>query len=96
MGLGYVEGVTNDYIRHGPTTQFAAPSPAPGVPELPAKDRQRGAQGAQSVPDSRQLLQPQARLAGAAVPHPLPTHLCLLAYGGGLLWRAPAEQLYLN
>ena len=39
MGLGYVEGVTNDYIRHGPTTQFAAPSPAPGVPELPAKDR---------------------------------------------------------
>lgn len=24
MGLGYVEGVTHDYVRHGPTTLFAA------------------------------------------------------------------------
>jgi len=24
MGLGYVEGVTHDYIRHGTTTPFAA------------------------------------------------------------------------
>jgi hypothetical protein len=24
MGLGYVEGVTHDYIRHGTTTLFAA------------------------------------------------------------------------
>lgn len=24
MGLGYIEGVTHDYVRHGPTTLFAA------------------------------------------------------------------------
>jgi putative transposase len=30
MGLGYVEGVTPDYYRHGTTTLFAAPSP-PGI-----------------------------------------------------------------
>ncbi len=24
MGLGYVEGVTHDYVRHGTTTFFAA------------------------------------------------------------------------
>ena len=24
MGLGYVEGVTHDYVRHGTTTLFAA------------------------------------------------------------------------
>ena len=53
MGLGYVEGVTHDYVRHGTTTLFAAldiangqrthavqgaPSPS-GVPELPAPHR---------------------------------------------------------
>ena len=24
MGLGYIEGVTHDYVRHGTTTLFAA------------------------------------------------------------------------
>lgn len=24
LGLGYVEGVTHDYVRHGTTTLFAA------------------------------------------------------------------------
>lgn len=41
LGLGYVEGVTHDYVRHGTTTLFAAldiatdqmsaPPPAPGI-----------------------------------------------------------------
>jgi len=30
MGLGYVEGVTHDYIRHGTTTLFAALEVATG------------------------------------------------------------------
>ncbi len=30
MGLGYVEGVTHDYIRHGTTTLFAALDVATG------------------------------------------------------------------
>jgi len=85
MGLGYVEGVTHDYFHHGTTRLFAAQAPAPGAPQLSAKDRQRGAQGARSAPDRRQLLHPQARqsegLAGAAtaVFRPLHTNLCLLA-----------------
>ena len=31
MGLGYVEGVTHDYIRHGTTTLFAALDIATGI-----------------------------------------------------------------
>ena len=53
LGLGYVEGVTHDYVRHGTTTLFAAldvavgprahpvqaaPSPS-GVPRVPAPHR---------------------------------------------------------
>src|SRR3546814_7834684 len=30
MGLGYVEGVTHDYVRHGTTTLFAARNVANG------------------------------------------------------------------
>ncbi len=51
MGLGYVEGVTHDYVRHGTTTLFAAldiatggcfhrvqaPPSASGVPVLSAQ-----------------------------------------------------------
>ena len=54
LGLGYVEGVTHDYVRHGTTTLFAAlnvmngqvlaqcrpTAPASGVPGLLALDRQ--------------------------------------------------------
>ena len=29
MGLGYVEGVTHDYVRHGTTTLFAALATSP-------------------------------------------------------------------
>ncbi len=31
MGLGYVEGVTHDYLRHRTTTLFAAPDTAKGT-----------------------------------------------------------------
>lgn len=31
MGLGYVEGVTHDYVRHGTTTLFAALDIATGT-----------------------------------------------------------------
>ncbi len=46
MGLGYVEGVTHDYIRHGTTTLFAALDLATGeastvVPDLLATYRGR-------------------------------------------------------
>jgi putative transposase len=49
LGLGYVEGITHNYVRHGTTTLFAAfdhhgngpesvqtPSSSPGVPRLSA------------------------------------------------------------
>jgi hypothetical protein len=29
MGFGYIEGVTDDYQRHGTTTLFAAPGILP-------------------------------------------------------------------
>ena len=58
MGLGYVEGYTHDYVRHGTTTLFAAldiatagdrpvPEAAPprGVPGVPAVDRPGGPGG---------------------------------------------------
>jgi hypothetical protein len=31
MGLGYVEGVTHDYVRHGTTTLFTALDVATGA-----------------------------------------------------------------
>ena len=39
MGLGYVEGVTHDYVRHGVTTLFAALDIATG--EVPAQCKRR-------------------------------------------------------
>ncbi len=42
MGLGYVEGVTHDYVRHGiPTTLFAALDIASGTVLTECKARQR-------------------------------------------------------
>ena len=38
MGLGYVEGVTHDYTRHGTTTLFAALDIAPARFSLNAED----------------------------------------------------------
>jgi putative transposase len=35
LGLGYVEGITHNYVRHGTTTLFAAfdPTPGPSAPD---------------------------------------------------------------
>jgi putative transposase len=41
MGLGYVEGVTHDYIRHGTTTLFAALDVATGKVLAGCKKRHR-------------------------------------------------------
>ncbi len=41
MGLGYVEGVTHDYIRHGTTTLFAALVVATGEVITQCKPRHR-------------------------------------------------------
>jgi hypothetical protein len=34
MGLGYVEGVTHDHVRHGTTTLFASLDVATGTADL--------------------------------------------------------------
>ena len=41
MGLGYVEGVTHDYVRHGTTTLFAALDVASGQVLAQCKRRHR-------------------------------------------------------
>ena len=41
MGLGYVEGVTHDYVRHGTTTLFAALNAATGEVIAQCKPRHR-------------------------------------------------------
>lgn len=41
MGLGYVEGVTHDYVRHGTTTLFAALDIASGTVLIECKARHR-------------------------------------------------------
>ncbi len=41
MGLGYVEGVTHDYVRHGTTTLFAALDIASGDVVTQCKERHR-------------------------------------------------------
>jgi putative transposase len=41
MGLGYVEGVTHDYVRHGTTTLFAALDIATGIVFTDCKARHR-------------------------------------------------------
>jgi len=41
MGLGYAEGVTHDYIRHGTTTLFAALDEATGEVITQCKPRHR-------------------------------------------------------
>ena len=41
MGLGYVEGITQDYVRHGTTTVFAALDVATGLVLTECKSRHR-------------------------------------------------------
>lgn len=84
MGLGYVEGVTHDYVRHGTTTLFVALDVASGTvfAESRATSSDRG-----------QLRHPQtcqgAHLAGKppALSYPLHSHLLFLAESGGTLVR---------
>lgn len=68
-GLGYLEGVTHDYYRHGTTTLFAAlevkssevitrskpAPPSPRVPLVPAAPRRQPARHPRSAPRRRQL-----------------------------------------
>ena len=75
MGLGYVEGYTHDYVRHGTTTLFAALDIATGrvlaqcrkrhrheeFPGVPAVDRPGGAGGVGRPPRAGQLCDAQAR-----------------------------------
>src|SRR5713101_2994192 len=80
IGLGYVEGVTHDYRRHGTTTLFAALDTAKGTVLTRCRQRHR-----------RQLRHPQASarpaLAGGAatLSCALHSHLRLLAQSGGNL-----------
>lgn len=41
MGLGYVEGVTHDYVRHGTTTLFVALNATTGEVIAQCKARRR-------------------------------------------------------
>src|SRR2546427_3022609 len=74
IGLGYVEGVTHDYRRHGTTTLFAALDTAKGtvlhalsatpsasrISGLSAADRQQRAARPRRARDRGQLRDPQA------------------------------------
>jgi transposase len=69
MGLGYVEGVTHDYVRHGNTTLFAALDIAPGTVFTDCKPRHR----------HQEFLSFLKRIDGA-VPQPLDVHLIVDNY----------------
>ena len=69
MGLGYVEGVTHDYVRHGTTTLFAALDVATGHVLAQCKRRHR-----------HQEFLAFLRHIDANVPHPLDIHLIVDNY----------------
>jgi transposase len=107
MGFGYVEGVTHDYVRHGTTTLFAAldlldgtvlAPPSSGVPQLPAHDRQGGADRPRDPHRPRQLRHAQASEGQgvarrpAALAPPLRADLQFLAQPGRALLRAHQRQ----
>jgi len=58
MGLGYVEGVTHDYVRHGTTTLFAA---------LDNRDG-RGIHRMQAPPTGTRSFSPSSAALDAAIP----------------------------
>lgn len=70
MGLGYVEGVTHDYFRHGTTTLFAALDTATGTVIAQCKPRHR-----------HQEFLSFLRHVERAVPKNLDVHLVLDNYG---------------
>jgi len=49
LGLGYVEGVTHDYRRHGTTTLFAALDTANGKVLAKCRPRHRHQEGVMAV-----------------------------------------------
>jgi transposase len=69
LGLGYVEGVTHDYIRHGTTTLFAALDIASGEVLTQCKRRHRHQEFLQFL-----------RHIEASVPEPLDVHLIVDNY----------------
>lgn len=69
MGLGYVEGVTHDYVRHGTTTLFAALDIATGAVFTECKPRHR----------HQEFLSFLRRL-DAAIPEQLDVHLVVDNY----------------
>src|SRR5690606_15783588 len=69
MGLGYVEGVTHDYVRHGTTTLFAALDIATGRVVTDCKQRHR----------HQEFLQFLRRI-DEAVPEKLDVHLIVDNY----------------
>ena len=69
MGLGYVEGVTHDYVRHGTTTLFAALDVATGEVLTQCKRRHR-----------HQEFLSFLRHIDANVPEPLDVHLIVDNY----------------
>lgn len=69
MGLGYVEGITHDYVRHGTTTLFAALDIATGAVFTECKPRHR----------HQEFLSFLRRL-DAAIPEELDVHLIVDNY----------------
>ncbi|MCZ7565570.1 MAG: IS630 family transposase [Fimbriimonadaceae bacterium] len=70
MGLGYVEGITHDYVRHGTTTLFAALNIANGQVFTQCKPRHR-----------HQEFLSFLRHIDASVPKSLDVHLIVDNYG---------------
>jgi len=84
MGLGYVEGVTHDYRRHGTTTLFAALDTAKGKLLTQCRPRHRH-QKYLGFP--REIVQTCAGKtlvrSTAKIPRALHTDLCLVAGSSG-------------
>src|SRR5580698_5184937 len=88
MGLGYVEGVTHDYVRHGTTTLFAALDIATATVFTECKPRHRHQEFLAFLRRLDDCIQPEldvhpqasesANLAGAAAPISDPLHADLL------------------
>ena len=99
LGLGYVEGVTHDYKRHGTTTLFAALDTATGEVMTQCKPRHSSSFCAisrttcpvtstfisSSTTTARTSMTRSKKMAGTAtsISHSLHAHLCFMAQSGG-------------
>ena len=81
MGLGYVEGITHDYVRHGTTTLFAALDVANGTVLTQCKPKHR-----------HQEFLAFLRHIEANVPEPLDVHLICDNYGTHRRARVKASR----